>query len=160
MGLAASTEPLSEEQLVLIRAEAGRKRRQRRRRQGKRPGSYVRREDKVRDILEALTRREWPSVRPGWLVNPYTGAKMEIDCFCDALKCCVEVDGAQHYGRVAFMHKKEGDYRRQVARDHLKDRICAQLGYRMIRVPPRSQLDDSQLAWYLCDRLGRLPPLD
>lgn len=140
----------------MIEAEAGRKRRQRRQRRGQRPGGYVKREERVRGLLEVLTRHEWPSVRPDWLVNPNTGKRMEIDCFCAPLKTCVEVDGAQHYGRVAFMHKKEGDYRRQQARDHLKDRICAQLGYRMIRVPPRGQLDDSQLAWFLCERLGRL----
>ena len=151
----ATPEPLAREQLAMIQAEAGRRRREKRRRQGRRRAGYVRREDKCRDLLEALTRHEWPSVRPDWLVNPRTGARLEIDCYCSTLKCCVEVDGAQHYGRVAFMHKREGDYRRQQERDHVKDRIVALHGYTMIRVPPRSQLDDSMLAMFLAEELAR-----
>ena len=61
MGLTTSTAPLSEEQLVMIEAEAGRKRRQRRQRRGQRPGAYVKREERVRGLLEA-----WDAV---WSLN-------------------------------------------------------------------------------------------
>ena len=149
------SQPLPAEQLCLIAAEAAKRRRTQRQRRGRRPGQYVTREDRVRDILEVLTRHEWPSARPPWLVNPKTGKRMEIDCFCEALKTGVEVDGAQHFAYSQHMHKSRDAYRRQQARDHMKDQLCAALGYTLIRVPPRSQLDDSQLAWFLAKQLGR-----
>ena len=155
MGAALATpEPLLQEQLVLIEAAAGKKRNEKRGGNKKRRGGYVKREERVRDLLETLTRHEWPSVRPDWLVNPRTGKRMEIDCFCSQLKVCVEVDGAHHWGRVAFM-QSEQEYQDQRPRDHTKDRIVELMGYSMIRVPPRHVLDDSQLALYLTQQLGK-----
>ena len=56
MGASSST-PLPTEQLCLLEAAAAKRRRDRRRARGRRPGGYVPREQRVRDILETLTRR-------------------------------------------------------------------------------------------------------
>ena len=161
MGAAFATpEPLPQELLVRIQAQAGELRQKKRRRQRwQRPTAYVRREDKVRDLLETLTRHEWPSCRPAFLVNQ-TGRRMELDGYCRALPgpggngCAFEADGEQHFGRVAFYHKKQGDYESQRTRDHIKDRLCEMAGVTLIRTPPRSHLCDSQLALYLCQQLA------
>ena len=55
---------------------------------------------------------------------------------------------------VRFYHKKEGDYESQRTRDHIKDRLCEAAGVTLIRTPPRSHLCDSQLALYLCQQLA------
>ena len=154
--LAAPTEPLPQELMIHIRAEAARNgRERRRRRQPYRTSTYVRREDKVRDILQTPTRHEWPSCRPHWCINARTSRRMEIDCLCEPLKACCEVDGLQHFERT-WHHKTREDYERQRARDHMKDRIVQAMGYRMIRVPHRGVLDDSQLCEFLICELARL----
>ena len=162
MGAALATpEPLPQELLVRIQAQAGELRQKKRRRQRwQRPTAYTKREDKVRDILQVLTRHDWPSCRPVWLENPKTGRCMELDGYCRALPgpggggCAFEADGEQHFGRVAFYHKKQGDYESQSTRDHIKDRLCEAAGVTLIRTPPRSHLCDSQLALYLCQQLA------
>ena len=152
--LLVTPDPLPQELMIHIRAEASKLRCEKRRRQRyTKPTVYVRREEVVRDILETLTRHEWPSCRPSWLVNPYTSKRMEIDCLCEPLRACCEVDGQQHYTRT-WMHKTQRDFEAQKRRDHLKDRIVSTMGYKMIRVPPRSQLYDSQLCEYLITQLA------
>ena len=156
MGALLSTpDPVPEEFLVRYEAQAAALRIEKRKRTGHKPHAYVRREDRVRDLLEVLTRRQWPSVRPGWLLNPRTQKPMEIDCYCAALKCGVEVDGEQHYTYSSHMHKTRDAFVAQQERDHIKDRLCAHMDVTLIRVPPRSQLCDSQLAWFLTRELGR-----
>ena len=168
MGVSPSADLEQMERLALLQAEAAKarqhkRRRRKRRRYYQRPTAYTTREQRCRDLLQTLTRmpHSWESCRPSWLINPRTGKRMEIDCFCSHPMgrfkgACVEVDGQQHYSRVGFYHTQEGDLARQQERDHTKDFIVALHGYAMIRVLPRSKLCDSQLALFLSEELGKI----
>ena len=159
--LFAQPEALPHELLVRIQAQAGDLRdKKNRQRRWQRSSTYTKREDKVRDLLETLTRLPWPSCRPVWLVNPETGKRMELDCYCVSLPgsagggCAVEVGGIQHYRFTPFYHTEEGSFQAQRTRDLVKDRLCKAMGVTLIRIPPRSRLCDSQLASYLTYQLA------
>ena len=53
---------------------------------------FRRREAQVREIVENIFSKPFPSVRPKWLVNPDTGYVMELDCYNDELKLAFEYD--------------------------------------------------------------------
>lgn len=89
----------------------------------------------TRKCLETTFNRPFHSVRPEWLKNPKTGKCLEIDCFNEELKLCVEYDGEQHYKWVPRFHKQFHEFKAQQVRDAWKEGKCKELGYTFIRVP-------------------------
>ena len=55
----------------------------------------------VRCILQQMFHERFESARPEWCRNPKSNRLLEIGCFSERLKLCVEVDGIHH---VKFNH--------------------------------------------------------
>ena len=89
----------------------------------------------TRKCLEATFNRPFSSVRPEWLKNPKTGKCLEIDCFNSDLKLGVEFDGQQHAQFTPQFHKTYADFKKQQYRDTMKDMLCKENGYTLIRIP-------------------------
>jgi len=78
------------------------------------------REKLVRRILVEIFHEAFESARPEWLRNPKSKRLLEIDCFSERLKLCVEVDGIHHM-KFNHWHKTWGDFQKLQWRDRLKD---------------------------------------
>lgn len=50
-------------------------------------------EKRTREIIERITGRKFPSVRPNFLKNPKTGRNLELDMYNDSLKLAIEYNG-------------------------------------------------------------------
>lgn len=94
-------------------------------------------EAETREVLEQelFPGHRFPNVRPAWLVNPRTGRRLEIDCYCEELRLGVEVNGRQHAEFVPAFHKGLADFHAQVDRDRTKRRVCAERGVLLVSVP-------------------------
>lgn len=85
-------------------------------------------------------RHSWKKVRPKWLVNPKTQARLELDVYCEALAVAVEYNGIQHYV-YDDEHKKNpwcknfDDFDSQIWRDGVKKQVCNELGLTLLIVP-------------------------
>lgn len=112
-------------------------------------------ESRCREILEQIYGREFPSVRPAFLVNPKTGRRLELDCYNEELKLALEYDGEQHAKYNKFFHPNgPGQFADQVKRDFVKDKIVKQRGISLVRVPHYIRYDD--LLRYITNRLKEL----
>ena len=114
------------------------------------------REKLVRRILATMFHEPFASFKPDWLRNPKTNRRLEIDCFSERLKLCVEVDGIHHHDSRSHYHKSHDEFLRLRWRDQLKTRLCAEHGYRLVRVPPSTVLPDADLEVYLMTQLARV----
>ena len=110
------------------------------------------RDTKVRQIVEALTRQKWPSVRPEWLINT-TGSWLELDLYNDQHKCGIEVQGDQHLSFVPWFHKTYDKYLKMRSRDALKAAIYRKRKVKLISVPSKRLFPDEQLELFLIARL-------
>lgn len=128
------------------------------------PGNYVRSftdveerdshgETKCRQVLEKMIGKTFPKQRPKFLVNPKTGANLELDCYNAELKLAVEYNGEQHYKFLKFFHKTEADFKEQQYRDDVKKQICRNKGITLITVPYTVRLDD--IPQYIEDRIPK-----
>ena len=153
--LAAVPPPAHEtchDKLFDLKLQRYRNRRQRRHRP--RGGGGSRREQTVRAILRGLCPGErWESVRPAWLVNPFTNRRMEIDCYSQTLRIAVEVQGEHHYNSKYIGIE---EYQKQRKRDHLKSQIIKGRGIQLICVPSPDSVADADIEAWLCMRLSRL----
>ena len=153
--------------IVDVEIEAGKrlKRRRRRRRhqrgQRRRWGEFVPRERRVRELLRAITglHDDWRSVRPKWLMG-FCKRPLELDCFSKRWLfpgydggTAVEVDGMQHSRFSRHYHKTMEEFQEQQRRDTLKDAECRRHMVKLVRVPHRDRLDDSQLAAFLVENI-------
>jgi hypothetical protein len=94
------------------------------------------REKRVRNILETMFHERFPNVRPKWLVNPKTGRKLEIDCYCEPLRLGVEIQGEQHYRYIPHYHKKGyDDFVAMKERDLMKRACIRNRGIDLISIP-------------------------
>ncbi len=93
-------------------------------------------EGELRKILKSLFKRDFPNVRPSWLVSPDTGARLELDCYCEDLSLAFEYQGAQHYKPIEFFGG-EDRFLKQKERDDYKRSICKQHGITLIEVDGR-----------------------
>lgn len=90
----------------------------------------------TRDALLRIFKKPFIKCRPNFLRNPVTSDyNLEIDCFNEELKLCVEVHGRQHYEHVPFFHKSRSDFLNQKYRDELKRRLIRENGYIYVEVP-------------------------
>lgn len=98
-------------------------------------GRFGKRERTCRNMLQFAFDKPFPSVRPDFLENPYTGKNLELDCYCEELGLAVEVQGRQHYKYTKFFHKSYKDFLRQKQRDQIKKDLCLINGIDLIEVP-------------------------
>jgi len=70
--------------------------------------------------------------RPGFLVNPATGERMEFDRYYPVHRVAFEFNGKQHYEAGGRFTKEE--VAAQKKRDELKRQICRQQGIRLVVV--------------------------
>ena len=82
------------------------------------------------------------SCRPHFLINPLTGATLELDCYEGSLQLAVEYQGRQHYYYSPQFHKTIEDFHKQQDRDKLKAALCSRLGIYLIRVPYTIRKED------------------
>ena len=138
-----------------LKLQRYRQKQSRRRRRPRAQGS--RREQTVRRILRGLAPgHNWNSMRPDWLTNPYTGRRMEIDCFAPALGACgvaVEVQGQHHY---SSKYIGQDEYQKQCKRDHIKAELIRARGIPLILVPSPDTVEDADIEAYLCVQLASL----
>ncbi len=109
-------------------------------------------EKKCREIVEKIYNAKFPSIRPDFLKN-ITGKNLELDMYNHELKLAFEYDGIAHSKYNKFFHK--GDYNnfiKQQERDRLKDKICSDVGIRLIRIPHTVKYDDLEV--YIRKQLG------
>ena len=85
----------------------------------------------TRYAIESLFEQAFPKIRPSWLVNPFTGYPLELDCYNISLKLAVEYQGEQHYKSS----KKFPDIKDVQTRDQIKRGLCAENGICLIEVP-------------------------
>lgn len=104
-------------------------------------------EEICRNILEDIFMQEFPSTRPDFLVNPYTGKNLELDCYNADLRLACEYNGRQHYMYTPFFHNSEEDFIKQVYRDNLKKRLCYENDVELISVP--YFMNEQQIRYYI-----------
>jgi hypothetical protein len=88
----------------------------------------------VRIILEQVFRTALPRVRPDWLRNPRTGARLELDGYCPTRRLAFEYQGAQHDRVVAYTRTRR-ELSSLQRRDAVKLRICRSRGVLLICIP-------------------------
>ncbi|AUS94148.1 Uvr/REP helicase [Trichoplusia ni ascovirus 6b] len=100
-----------------------------------------------REHLERRFGMPFTKIRPSWLVNPKTKARLELDCYNELLNLALEYNGKQHYEYVDKFHKCTDDLDRQKQRDVDKRRICKEKGIDLIEVP--YTIDFSDIPTYI-----------
>jgi hypothetical protein len=89
--------------------------------QGKRcPHCRHKNEQEVRAIFEMIFKKPFVKCRPGWLKNPITGSKLELDGYNEELKIAFEYNGEYHYNPF----HGEDILRSQKLRDSFKEMYC------------------------------------
>lgn len=92
-------------------------------------------EKKCKEILERLFSKPFNKIRPDFLKNSVTGKNLEMDCYNDDLKLCVEYSGKQHYSYIPGIHKNYESFMNQKYRDEIKKKLCQENGIKFIEVP-------------------------
>jgi hypothetical protein len=109
-------------------------------------------EDCARTIFrELFPTSEWTKVRLACLDF------LELDGYCEELSVAWEYDGKQHVQEVPHFHRTPTAFREQQERDVRKNRLCAQHGIYLIRIPHtfthndapamRAYIEDQVDAW-------------
>lgn len=109
----------------------------------------------ARACLEKIfTGHKFENVRPDWLINPNTGKKLELDCYCPELKIAVEVQGVQHIKPViGYFHKDFSDFTAQQDRDVAKAEECLKRGIHLITIP--FNVPETKACEFLMKELGK-----
>jgi len=90
-----------------------------------------------------------------WCTNPETGEWLELDMWFPDERVGIEFDGPQHYSPTA-RYSDEDAWRRQQARDLVKEALAAREGVSLVRVRPQ----DLELAKLMQLLDGLLPLRD
>lgn len=107
-------------------------------------------EAECRRVLEKIFQAPFPTIEPEWLINPNTGARMEIDAYNRDIGIGLEYHGKQHYDQTSFQQSDE-TFAKQNERDALKFELCKQNNVYLITVPytvPFDQIED-YIVYYL-----------
>lgn len=72
------------------------------------------------------------NARPGFLINPYTGERMEFDRYYPP-RVAFEFNGDQHFGPTQWFPSEVKAWKQQ-GRDYIKLAICAQRGITLVTV--------------------------
>jgi hypothetical protein len=109
-------------------------------------------EKTCREVLVEHFQRPFPNARPGFMSNPVTGGKynLELDCYNDELKLAVEYNGEQHYNYIPFFHRNKEAFYNQKYRDEMKRNRCKELGITLIEVP---YTEKNRIREYLKEKL-------
>jgi hypothetical protein len=68
---------------------------------------------------------------------PCVGTRMSYDYVNVSKKVICEFDGNQHQNFIeGFFHKSREDYKAQIKRDILKDKLAEASGFKMVRIRP------------------------
>jgi hypothetical protein len=84
--------------------------------------------------LEHLFEKKFIKIRPNWLKNN-DGNNLEIDCFNEELKLCVEYNGIQHYKYIEYFHRTYDNFIKRHEFDKIKKNKCIDKGYIFIDIP-------------------------
>jgi hypothetical protein len=103
------------------------------------------------NALEHLFDKTFIKCRPDWLINKENN-RLEIDCFNEELKLCVEYNGIQHYKFTEFFHKTEEYFMKRQEDDKIKEQLCIDHGYNFIIVP--YTVATEEIIKYLADKCG------
>jgi hypothetical protein len=99
-------------------------------------GRFISRGERICcQTMERIYGIPFVTVRPAWLVNPETGARLELDCYNDELKIAVEYNGEQHYKWPNFINQTYEQFINQVRRDSFKMDLCDRNNVYLIVVP-------------------------
>lgn len=116
-------------------------------------------EKRCRDFLRRMTGIEFRRVRPAWLRNPRTGRALELDMFTPTPRpIAFEFDGEQHERYNRFYHSTVRAFEDSQARDRTKDRLCAEHGVELVRIPHQVHDQPEAFVYGHLVRLGLLQP--
>jgi len=92
----------------------------------------------MKEMLSVLVADEHfqDNARPGFLVNPLTGERLEFDRWYINARVAFEFNGAQHYTATEHF-PDEAEVRQQRARDLMKEALARQQGIRLVAVHSR-----------------------
>jgi len=92
-------------------------------------------EELTRLCFQRVFKKAFPKSRPDWL-HLGGGFSQELDGYNARLGIAFEHHGRQHYARVKkFFHRTPARFKRQVALDRRKHRLCIQHGIRLVKIP-------------------------
>jgi len=91
-------------------------------------------EECVRICFQSIFRRRFPKGCPAWLVTR-SGRSLELDGFNARIGVAFEHQGRMHYMKIKHFHQKKGSFRRRLALDQIKHRLCRQHGVRLVKIP-------------------------
>lgn len=114
----------------------------------------VSRERYVRNLLQTMFRYRFPSIRPKWLLNPKTGRRLEIDCYCKEMRLCIEIDGCQHHRYTPFFHRTYQEFINMKERDQIKSLLIRKRGLKLIRLP--FNVPDCDIETYLLQAINKV----
>lgn len=110
-------------------------------------------------IHELCPGKPFAKVRHPQLINPETGAKLELDCYNDELKVAVEYNGQQHYEFTPYWHRTIDNFYAQQRRDQAKLVACRHHNITLIIVP-YTCVNPVDIRLLICSELtraGKLP---
>jgi len=90
-------------------------------------------ENRVRAFFEEFFGKKFPSIRPTWNINPWTGNLLELDGYCKEFNLAFEHDGEHHF--EVIRGKKPYDLTYQKFKDHQKKKNCQRQGILLINIP-------------------------
>lgn len=93
------------------------------------------RENIMRSALEDLLGKPFPKARPAFLRNPATNRCLELDAYCEALRCGAEFSGEQHRVWPNSCHSTRAEFDKQQQRDQLKIELCRLNAVSLLIVP-------------------------
>lgn len=85
-------------------------------------------------LITILRKEKIPFEREKTFSNLKKG-KYRFDFYLPTKNILIEFDGAQHFHKVSFFHKKYSDFTRQQYRDRAKNVFCLVNHYRLYRIP-------------------------
>jgi hypothetical protein len=94
-------------------------------------------EGRIRTTVEKMFNMPFPKTKPPWLINPETGRRLELDCYCEKLNIAIEYQGEGHFIYMPTRYHRKGiqEFEDQKFRDGIKKRICIENGVKLICVP-------------------------